>query len=288
MSWVYFRDKLCPVDSVQLSLSNRAYRYADGVFESIRLYNGVPVFWSKHYERLSYSLKVYGIDFRMTQDELKSVISATIAKNELRTHGMLRITVYRDGAGKYTPETNTGVLVVEAIPTAQSLYPMPVVRKKAKIYNEFKLPSNALGSFKGLNKTLHVLAAVSAKKEQCDEALLLNHQGVIGEALSSSVFCYTGSELITPPLSDGGLDGTLRKVIIQHQDFLEVKVIEQSVHPNEIMNFEEVWTTNAGSGISCITQLGEYTYQDLKANETQAKLEALAVNSCSDFLETQT
>ncbi|MEZ4722110.1 MAG: aminotransferase class IV [Flavobacteriales bacterium] len=286
MNVIYLNGIYVNRSDAKISISNRAFRYADGCFEAIRIMNGYPVFWSLHWDRLTRTLEMLQIELMLNESAIKEVIVKLISMNQCLS-GMLRIVVSRADGGKYMPLGNEAQVFMELTEMETPHYPEPITLKRAVLFEEFRLPSHELGNHKTLNKTLHVLAALSAKASGCDEAFLVNDKGAVAEAISSNMCLLKNKVITTPPLSDGGLNGTIRRVLLQNSNSIGVKIIEHSITPSELLEADEIWATNASSGISAVTSYAGKSYSADLANRLQARLNSLAISSVVDFQEIQ-
>ncbi|HAW19700.1 MAG TPA: hypothetical protein DCX14_05920 [Flavobacteriales bacterium] len=287
MSVVYFKDRLCDIEEVQIAPSNRAFRFSDGVFEAVKVYKSAPLFWAYHQLRLWEALETMSIRPTFSIHGLGEIVTQVMEANPEMEHGMLRIMVYRSGGGKYIPESNDSELYIEFTPSSDLVYPHPVEEKRAVLYDEIPLPIHFLGNHKTLNKAIHVQAGIFAKRKDCNEAFLVNQDGAIAEAISSSIFVLKDGALQTPPLSAGGLNGTIRKAMFELSASLSIRIIEKEVYPETLNDATEIWTTNAGTGISAVSFYNDRSYGTEMANQIQKKLIAKAISSAQDFRETQ-
>ncbi len=286
MSVVYHKGEFHHAQSLDISFNNRAFRYADGFFEAVRFYNRKPIFWSYHLARIEQTCAFLKLEECPSSEMLTDLVNNLLMKNDVDT-GTLRIVFYRSGGGKYFPESNMAEIFMEVSGSGLEVYPSPVVTKKAVIFEDRKSSGNPFGNYKLIDKTLHILAAVHALENQVSEAILLNEAGYITEAVSSNVFFVSGTDLVTPPLIDGGLNGVIRRVIIEKAHQFNMNLKEESVLPSQLSNFQEVFTTNTGSGIASISSIGDKVYKSERAEQMQSVLTTLAINSCSDFLGSQ-
>lgn len=285
MSTAFFRNKFVDDKEVLIKPNNRAFKYGDGCFESIRIINGAPAFWDVHLERLRKTLKTIHINLQSDDFWWGSTILKLLEVNRVKD-GLMRIQVYRDGGGKYAPEINEGVVLISLSSVTQTTYPMPPIHKEAMVFQELLLPKHDLGNLKLLNKSLHIVAADVARINAVDEAIILNEEQAVAEAISSNVFAVVDDEVYTPPLSDGGLNGVIRRIILDNTSELELPIIkERSLQLDDLRRANEIWTTNSSTGISVINHLGGKKYSNTLAHKTQARLNTLAINSCLDFQE---
>jgi branched-chain amino acid aminotransferase len=102
--FINFNDEIVPADSLLLKVSNRAFKYGDGLFESMRLMKGQLKFADLHADRLQRGMKALKIDGYSQMDAwfLKEKAEELATRNKIK-HGRLRLTVYRDAEGLYGP-----------------------------------------------------------------------------------------------------------------------------------------------------------------------------------------
>lgn len=287
MSTVFFRDKIIPKAEVQIALNNRAFRYGDGCFETIRIMNGIPVFWSHHMARLRETLDFIAIELSISQSQLCQITRSILLDNEVDA-GILRIQVFREGEGKYFPESNEGCVLIECNQDDHKQYPISVIKKEAFVFNRISLPMHVLGIHKVLNKSIYIAAAVEAKRKSYDEAIILNTNGNVVECISSNIFMLKGNQLMTPPLTEGCLAGVIRSILIENLINDDIEIRQIPITMSDVWQADEIWTTNAATGISVINKIGEIQFGAVIADEFQKRLIEFAINSYSDFQESLT
>ena len=283
MSTVFFRNKHIKAQDLKISHGNRAMRYGDGCFESIRVIDGCPVFWTNHYQRLINTIEYLGIDFDYEQRELCNWISELLTHNKV-TNGGLRIQVFRDGGGKYYNDFKNFEFEI----ISNFSITAPVLENEAHVFDRIQLPEHEFGNYKALNKSIHIAAAVEARQKGMQEAIILNTAENIAEAVSSNLFILKDGILKTPKLADGCLNGIIRGIIIDSTLSNIKEVREESFGMEELLRSDEIWASNAGSGISVISQIGKATFNAKTANMAQVELCAAALNSCLGFRENLT
>ena len=108
---------LIPSNDFQITYQNRAFKYGDGIFESIKVLNGKAVFFEDHYFRLMASMRMLRMKIPMafTLEYLQEEVLKTVkAQENLADVMRVRLTVYRKDGGLYTPATNEVDFVIEA------------------------------------------------------------------------------------------------------------------------------------------------------------------------------
>jgi branched-chain amino acid aminotransferase len=100
-----------------------------------------------------------------------------------------------------------------------------------------------------LNYLNNVMAKLSARRSGADEALLLNHRGLVAEASAANVFILREGVLSTPPASDGALEGITRARVLRLSNELGISAREQSLSRYDLLTADEVFLTGSGAGI---------------------------------------
>lgn len=283
MSIVFINGEFVPAEKAALSVANRAFRYADGCFEAVRIINGKPVFWAEHVDRLWGTLALLEIDTPFDHEQLCRWINTLLDVNAVPGGAMLRIMVFRQDGGTYFPLSNEGVVFMELRPLDDNVYARCPEGKLGGIFDRFVLPAHELGNHKTLNKTIHVTASVSSQKNGWDDAVILNHRGEIAEVISSNIYLAMEDRIITPSLDSGCLNGTIRKVLTANRSALPLPLFEEAVPLSALAEAHEVWTSNAAAGLQWFRQIGKHRYRGNLAQEVQEKLVELALSSASGF-----
>lgn len=232
---------------------NRAMKYGDGLFESIRVIDGKPQFYSLHIERLRKGMEFLKIEYHQQQfEEIKVCIEQLLIKNEINKGGRIRLTLFRSGGGTYIPQTNKPYYFIETEPISVNEYQLNTRGFSIDVAEENKIYFNPLLRFKTLNSLPYVMASMEKDKKLVDELVLLNTTGNIVEATKSNIFLVFGNTLYTPLLSEGCLDGVMRKIVIQIAKQIGLKVAEGQLPINYLERADELFLSNSVQGISWV------------------------------------
>lgn len=239
------------VEREQLALGlNRAFKFGDGLFETIRLINGQPQLMRLHLDRLQ-----RGMNFLKLQtddryfERLTEEAEKLIRKNRIFKGGVLRIYVFRSGLGKYTPEQNEAEYLIETESISQNEYELNPVGLRIDIAENVRISPSPFTCLKSLNALPYVMASIEKEERQFDDLILHNESKQLVEATSSNLFLIREEKLQTPPLSSGCLNGVMRNRLIHVAPSLGLKVEEVSLHANDLLQADEVFLTNSISGI---------------------------------------
>lgn len=235
------------------TIHNRSFKYGDGFFESIRILNGKVLFWDKHYERLLSSLNILQLNIgNASLSLIEEQLHTLILKNNITDGGRARITFYREGEGMYAPQINNANYIIEAYPLENNLFELNKKGLLLDIYSDFKKPLNKLSNIKTNNCLTYVLASVHKNNKQLDDCILLNDNGNIAEATSSNLFIVVNGTLYTPPLSEGCLNGVMRKVLLENAKANGINVYEKELKPSDLLGADELFITSTVRGINWV------------------------------------
>jgi branched-chain amino acid aminotransferase len=244
---------------------NRAFRYGDGLFETMRLSKGRIPLWERHWKRLTSGLELIGISAHRLGDSRK-MLSELRRTAEGMEHARIRLTVYREGMGAYAPQENQASFAIDAT----EIGPLNSLNSGIHIgiFKELKLPhGHPFWNLKTCNALPYILAANYAKKKNWDEALLINTSGYLAEGSSTNLFIWKNNELVTPPLSSGCVAGLMRDLILEMARQNHISAAERQLLPSELTSAEEIWLVNAVRGIQSVQKLDLHPYSSEHARE---------------------
>lgn len=243
-----------PQDTSYLKGNNRAFMYGDGVFESIRIKNGKPMFLDAHIARMFEAAAALKMEIPDNQNQLffKKQVNDLIAKNGITEGGKCRLTVYRNATGTYTPDDNGIGYFIEVNPYSNNLYTLNEEGFNVDLYPEMKKPVNKLSIYKTCNSLQYIMTGIYARQNKLDDALIVNEKGNIIESSNSNLFIVCNGVLYTPSLSDGCLAGVMRMQVINLALSRKLKVYECSLTPQNLLVADEIFLTNAIRGLQWV------------------------------------
>jgi len=263
---------------LQLTVSNRSFLYGDGVFETLKIVNNKILFFEDHYFRLMASMRIVRMEIPMTftMEYLEEQISKLVEVLAIKDAARVRFTVFRNEGGFYLPNDNSISFVIQASKLENIRYKITKIQFEVDLYKDFIVPSQLLSTLKTANKITHVTASIFAKENQLDSALLINETKNVIEAANGNLFMLMGNKLITPPISEGCLNGIMRKQIISLAKQIDsVEVIEAAISPFDLQKADELFITNVIVGIQPITKYRKKEFEVRLANQLLEKLNAL-------------
>lgn len=239
------------IEKEKLSLGiSRAFKFGDGLFETVRLVNGQAQNFSDHIERLTEGMKFLKLQFDENFHQLIQLESEQlIRKNKQFKGGVLRIYVFRAGIGKYTPQSNQLEYLIETEELSENNYSLNDLGLRIELAESTLITPSKFTQLKSLNALPYVMASIEKEERLFDDLLLLNDDQQLVEATSSNIFLVKKYELLTPPISSGCLNGVMRKRILQIASSVGLNSKESTISVDDLLEADEVFLTNSISGI---------------------------------------
>lgn len=234
-----------------LPLPDRGLDFGDGLFETLLLRDGVPLYPDFHLRRLQRGLQTLSFpDCVAAVKEQLHQVSAQLAARDWRW-AALRLTVTRgQGPRGYAPPVNASpriIIVATELEQAYGCLPPPAALSLATV----RWPTQpALAGLKHLNRLEQVLVAQQCRSEGVDEMVMLDQSDRVISVAAGNLFALIDGRLLTPPLSLCGIAGTRRELIIQRwAPALGLTVIEEAFDEVQLQAATEVFYSNSLVGL---------------------------------------
>ncbi len=254
MKVAYLNGRWVPVEEARIRADDQGFLYGLGVFETVRVAGGRPVFLDRHLERLRNSVPVLGIDPPWTLAEVAAAVREVPSRNGVGD-GAIRVTVTAGpaaggtGAGSWEEGSGPALLVTIRCgrPYPERLYEQGVAAVTASGRRNHL---SALCRVKSLNHAESILARREAAARGVLEALFLNVAGELAEGSATNLFVAAGGRLLTPAVACGILPGIARAVVLDlARGRLGLDVEEGRYPPALFERAEEAFLTNALMGV---------------------------------------
>lgn len=266
---------LCEKGDKIFDTSNRSMKYGDGLFETLKLVDGKIMFWEDHWARLKAGMEYVGFDITGKDKTFwEKEIEKVIVKNFYK-HAKIRLAVFRNSPGLYTPMSNRVGYLIEGLRFDKSAYTFKEEGIKLGVFEKDYKSASPLGNFKTTSALIFVLAGVEKKRKSLDEMIVLNSNGNVCEAISSNVFAVIQDKIITPALSEGCLNGVMRKQIIKSIKQKQLDFEERELSLDELRAADEIFLTNSIVGVQGIAEFEGKKLFNIYAKQLQSYLEFL-------------
>lgn len=252
--FVNYNGAILPASQPIFTADNRAFRYGDGLFESIRVFDGEMPCLERHWQRLSSGMVFLKMD-------IPDFFSPIFFQNEIKKltqnqgNWRIRLTVWRSGAGLYTPEANQPAFLITANLLPSSIFELNENGLNVGIFHQVHLPLQPLQSFKTITALPFVLASIFKKENNLDDCLLLNAKDRLACGTSSNIFMVKNGELYTPLLNEGCVAGTMRATLLDLANQLGVNAHELPLNTDLMEEMDEIFLTNAIQGVRWVRQV---------------------------------
>lgn len=254
---------------------NRAFLYGDGVFETLKIVNNKILFIEDHYFRLMASMRVVRMEIPMnfTMEYFEEQVLNLVNEKGISASARARITVFRNDGGLYLPKTNLVSYLIHATPLENVSYALNTASYEVDLYKDFYVTKQLLSSIKTTNKLINVTGSIFAHENGLENCILLNDSKNVVEVLQGNLFMVVGKKLITPPISEGCLNGVMRKQILTLAKKIEgIEVLEEIISPFDLQKADELFLTNVITGIQSITKYRKKEFKDDLAHLLVQKL----------------
>ena len=259
--------------------NNRGFLFGDAVFETLKVLDNKILFLEDHYFRLMASMRVLRMEIPMnfTMEFMESEILKTIENLKVTGNSFrVRITFFRDSAGLYLPLDNKKTkFLIQVSLLENAIYINENRSYEVEIYKDFTVTKQLLSSLKTTNKLINVTGSIFAEENGYDNCLLINNDKNVIEALNANIFVVSGTKIKTPPVSDGCVNGIIRKQLIDLiSNDPNLTFEESSVSPFELQKADEIFLTNIIVGIQSVSKYRKKEFSNTVANQLLTKLNA--------------
>ena len=239
-------------DALVVSAQDRGFLLGDGVFDTLVAVSGKPFALPAHVERLVASADAIGIP--LAADAVTAAIEAVLGSVAGRD-AILRTTVTRGTAarGLWPAEPSQPTVAVSAQPWSRTLIGLPARLCVAVTPRNQRSPLSRLKSLAYLD---NILAARQASEESCDDALILNLDGRVACSTIANVFALRGTALLTPPTTEGCLDGIVRRLVIEDAPMLGLTLVEAALSVPDLLAGDGCFLTNSVRLVRPVTAIG--------------------------------
>src|ERR1700741_1278693 len=235
---------------------DHSYRYGDGLFETMKVKNGNIVFAEYHFERLLSGSKILKFDIppTFTKQEIRKEVTRICEKNNCNDLARIRLSVSRGDGGLYDCDDKFSYLI-ECWPLEKNISLLNENGLVIDIFPDARKSIDIFSNLKSANYLPYIMAAIWAKENKLNDALILNQYERICDATIANIFWVKDGKIFTPSLNEGCVAGVMRKRILElaipNPDFL----VEESVLTEDILfQANEVFLTNVITGVRWVKE----------------------------------
>jgi branched-chain amino acid aminotransferase len=245
----WLNGQLLPLADASVPVNDHGLLYGDGVFEGIRIYHKRAFRLQRHLDRLALSAKAIALDIPYSLAKLTAAVEEIVEVFGCET-GYIRLMATRgpgplglNPVGCHRPNV---IIIADQISLVHSQSREQGAR--LIIAATRRLPFDGLDPrVKSLNYLNHILAKIEANHAGVDEAVLLNNQGRVTEGTADNIFIVKNETLVTPPCTEGALEGITRELILELAAEAGIPVQIAPLAPYDLYTADECFLTGTGA-----------------------------------------
>jgi branched-chain amino acid aminotransferase len=265
VGFLCYNGKYIPAADPIFTADNRSFRYGDGFFETLKVYQGNVLLADLHFERMLASLHLLHFDIptHFTKAFFVKQIIDLCNKNNVSHMARVRLAIFRSDGGLYDPVNNLPNYIIQSWELSRTVLELNQNGLVIDIFPDVKKSCDKLSSVKSNNCLPYVMAAMYAKQHRLNEAVLLNQYGRVADSTIANLFIVRDRIIYTPPLTEGGVCGVMRKYLLKAE--LPFKVQERPLDIDDLENADEIFLTNAIYGIRWVGLFRDSSYGNATA-----------------------
>ena len=251
MSTVYLNGRLIPLEQATVSVLDRGFNFADGVYEIIPVFSGRPFRLPEHLQRLENSLSGISLSLDYDGRKWRSVLDDLLNLNRVSGDSTVYIQVTRGAADRnhfyqsgYTPTVFVMCKPLSGLDVSMGI--------SAILHQDIRWEYCQIKSVALLPNVL--LKQYARDKDGSHEAILIR-DGYVTEGAASNVFIVLDNTVRTPPKSNRLLPGITRDLVVELTGKTGNPCLEVPVAEQELLHADEIWITSSTLGIAPVVRL---------------------------------
>ena len=257
---IYLNGAFVDEQHATVSVFDRGFLYGDGVFETMRAYQGRIAWLEQHLERLFQSAEMIDLRIQQSKQNFKEILRELIDRNTLGD-AIVRMTITRGvGSPGLDPKTDSRHTTII---TTRPYHPYPPTHySKGVSLVIVTIKRNPIESMppsiKSLNFLNNMLAKVEATQKGAFDAIMLNQHNHLTEATTSNLFLVRQEELFTPAVICGILEGITRDAVLSLAQAKGISCHQQPLTVEELFSADECFLTNTSMELMPVTQVDNH------------------------------
>ena len=249
--FVFHNDRVLPVETVRLSPGQAGLLNGWGLFTTIRIHDGIPFAFERHWSRLERDAERTRCPFPFVAETVRDQLAMLLQANTVR-EGAARIYAIYNQVGFWRSAENfprVDLLLCSA--------DLPSYREPSRLgLREFgRYAASPLAGVKVLSWLDNVWNYYEAQQAGFDEVVLLNERGEVAECTAANIFCVRGGRVTTPPLNSGCLSGITRSVLLEIGASVGVEVKEAVLRPDDLYAADEVLISSTNRSMLGVSEI---------------------------------
>jgi len=243
--FVFHNDRLLPVTEVRLSPGQAGLLNGWGLFTTVRIYEGIPFAFERHWKRLQRDAERTHCPFPFEESVVRGHLAEVLRANKVR-EGAARVYVIYNQVGFWRSD--------EDFPRVDLLLcsaDLPAYREPARLglREHGRYAAGPLAGVKVISWLDNVWNYYEAQQAGFDEVVLLNERGEVAECTAANIFCVKNGRVATPPVGAGCLQGITRSVLLEIGASAGAPVEERVLRPEDLYAADEIFISSTNRNL---------------------------------------
>ena len=258
---IYHNDQIIDAVDARISPTTAGLLYGWGVFTTLRIYDGKPFAFDRHWKRLMIHAERARVPVTIDLKQARRAIDRLIGANSV-DQGRARITLLRGDAGSWLvePGRETEFLIFTSSETPRARTDLALTLSPHRV-----LSTALLAGVKQTSMLDNLFALEEARSRDFNEAVLLNERGEIVSATAANIFWVQGDEVFTPSLATGCVSGITRHFIHEITTRWKLHLVEGSFPVQRLLDAREVFLTSTAREVTIVSSFDAKQYSNRQA-----------------------
>ena len=275
---ILHNDRIVPSSEANLLAGQVGLFTGWGVFTTLRIYQGIPFAFEKHWERLSRDADLLRVDLPPSQSRVRSRLIELVRRNAC-PESKMRLNLLRNRGGLFEGPGSGRATDVVAFTADLTQAPNAVA---LDLRPHGRHAASPFAGAKTLSWVQNLTLFENARRAGFEDALLLNERGEVSECTSANIFAVVDGVTYTPPLASGLLPGVTRRVMLEE---LDEAVEERVLIPGDLYSADEVFITSTTRELVAVSQIGDRALRT-GAGQVMGRLRQLLQKYVAEYVRT--
>jgi branched-chain amino acid aminotransferase len=280
--YVAHNDRLSSIEDVRLSPGQAGLISGWGIFTTVRVFEGIPFAFERHWKRLERDANRTHIPFPFKAERVREQLGEVLRANHVK-EGCARIYAIYNQVGFW--RSGEELPPVDLIIYSADL-PSYSQQARLGLREQGRHAASPLAGVKVTSWLTNVWSLQEAQLEGFDEVVMLNERGEVAECTAANIFCVKGGRVATPPLNSGCLEGITRGVLLEVGAAAGVPVGERTLLPEDLYAADEVFISSTNRNLLPVSEIAGRKIGDGNTSVVE-RLEKVFENYVRKYLDSQ-